>query len=207
MAEPQPNEPYTPWASNEWGSTESYMKTPTRSQAPVSATPWQEDWGTGVSYLGNGMPERSGNFTGRGVDNSATGMFDRVVRNLFMQESGNRHRTADGGLVTSPKGARGKGQVMPDTGVDPGFGVKPLQDDSEEENERFTRDYLGAMLQEFDGDYQKALAAYNAGHGSVKKAVAKGGERWMDFLPKRSETVPYVNNIMRGIYRGQEGAV
>ncbi|HFE8995048.1 TPA: transglycosylase SLT domain-containing protein [Raoultella ornithinolytica] len=92
---------------------------------------------------------------------------ESLLQAVFQQESGNRHRNADGSLVTSPKGAQGAGQIMPPTGKDPGFGVKPLQDDSEQENRRFTGDYLGAMLKRYNGNQILALAAYNAGPGQV----------------------------------------
>lgn len=194
------NEAYTPWAAD-WGQGESYLEV-APSQAPVaSATPWNDDWGTGVSYLGNGMPQRSTNFANRGPRTDDAGMFDRVFRNLVMQESRGRHMTG-GKLTESPVGAQGITQVMPKTGKNPGFGVLPIQDDSEEEYLRFGRDYFQAMLDEFDGDYEKALAAYNAGHGSVKRAVTKGGSQWKDFLPKKSETIPYISKIMKGIYAG-----
>ncbi|HGY5195287.1 TPA: transglycosylase SLT domain-containing protein [Raoultella ornithinolytica] len=92
---------------------------------------------------------------------------DTLLQAVFQQESGNRHRNSDGSLVTSPKGAQGAGQIMPPTGKDPGFGVKPLQDDSEQENRRFSGDYLGAMLKRYNGNQILALAAYNAGPGQV----------------------------------------
>lgn len=125
-----------------------------------------------------------------------TDTFDQVMQKLFVQESGNRHRDSSGNLITSPAGAQGVAQVMPKTAKNPGFGVAPLRDDSEGEARRFGRDYLSAMLKEFDNDYEKALAAYNAGHGSVKRAVAKGGANWMEYLPKKGETIPYVRNIL-----------
>ena len=110
---------------------------------------------------------------------------------------------AKGNLTTSPVGAKGVTQVMPKTARDPGYGVQPIKDDSHGEYVRFGRDYLTAMLKEFDGDYQKALGAYNAGAGNVKKALLKaakaGDDDWQAHLPKKSETVPYIRNIMKGI--------
>lgn len=201
MAEQATSENYSPWNS-EWGSGESFIKPQAKPQTVVSATPWQEDWGTGISYLGNGLPQKSTNFSNRGVDNSQGGLFDRVFRNMIQQESRGRHRDSSGQLTTSPVGAQGITQVMPETARNPGYGIEPIKDDSEEEYLRFGKQYLTKMLEEFDGDYEKALAAYNAGPGSVKKAVSKGGAEWKKFLPKQSETVPYVQNIMKGIYSG-----
>lgn len=101
---------------------------------------------------------------------------DALTNAIFQQESGNRHRNADGSLVTSPKGAQGAGQIMPPTGKEPGFGVKPLQDNSEQENRRFTGDYIGAMLKRYDGNQILALAAYNAGPGKVDDWIKRIGD-------------------------------
>lgn len=101
---------------------------------------------------------------------------ETLLQAVFQQESGNRHRNADGSLVTSPAGAQGAGQIMPPTGKDPGFGVKPLQDDSDQENRRFTGDYLNAMLKRYSGNQILALAAYNAGPGKVDDWLKQIGD-------------------------------
>jgi len=106
---------------------------------------------------------------------------DELLDALIQQESGGRHN------AVSRAGARGITQVMPMTGRNPGFGVQPLRDNSETEYRRFGRDYLGAMLKRYNGDTAKALAAYNAGPGTVDKA---GG------VPNIPETQNYVKNIM-----------
>ena len=122
--------------------------------------------------------------------------FDVVFASLVKAESRGQHIDAKGNLTTSGVGAKGITQVMRKTGEDPGYGVAPLKDQSEGEYIRFGKDYLKAMLNEFDNDYEKALAAYNAGVGSVKKAITKGGEKWKDHLPKKSETLPYIDKIL-----------
>lgn len=76
--------------------------------------------------------------------------------------------------AVSPKGAKGLTQVMPNTGKSPGYGVKPMKDDSPEEQLRFGKDYLVAMLDKHNGDVGKALASYNAGPGEVDKWLSKG---------------------------------
>lgn len=81
-------------------------------------------------------------------------------------ESGGKRYDEEGNLLTSSKGALGENQVMPFTAKDPGYGVKPAQDDSPEELARVGRDYLGAMVARYQ-DPTLVLAAYNAGPGMV----------------------------------------
>ena len=128
-------------------------------------------------------------------------IFNKVFSNLTVAESRNKHRNKDGSLVTSPVGAQGITQVMPKTQRDPGYGVRPAQNDSEGEFLRVGKEYLAAMVKEFNGDWAKAAAAYNAGPGNVHKAIkraAKSGGDWMSYLPKPSETVPYVHKLLAG---------
>lgn len=91
----------------------------------------------------------------------------QVLPHLIQQESGGNPN------AVSPVGARGLTQVMPATGRDPGFGVSPLQNDSPQENVRFGRDYLTAMIRRYPGRLDQALAAYNAGPGRIP--VQSGG--------------------------------
>ena len=129
------------------------------------------------------------------------------------RESRGKHRDeATGELTSSPVGALGLTQIMPDTASHPGWGVAPLQDDSVEESIRFQRDYMTAMLRHFDGDVPRAVAAYNAGAGNVNAAVAQaemeGTEEWWNFLPMPQETVPYMEEILGNLHtihvNGQE---
>ncbi len=133
---------------------------------------------------------------------SGTGVGASLLDAVIQQESVGRHRNRAGGLTTSPAGARGIAQIMPGTGRDPGFGVRPLQDDSEAEHRRFASDYLEAMLREFGGDKAKALAAYNAGHGRVKGAVRRHGDDWLQHMP--AETRNYVPSVL-GRERAAQG--
>lgn len=82
----------------------------------------------------------------------------------------------------SPVGARGLAQLMPATarylGVDPDDPFANLEGGAR---------YLREQLDRFDGDLEKALAAYNAGPGRVIRA---GG------IPEIRETQNYVTSIM-----------
>lgn len=113
--------------------------------------------------------------------------FEELVQRVIKQESGGNP------TAVSPVGAQGLMQVMPATARDPGFGVKPLADPFDPaENERFGRDYLGAMLSRYDNDPQAALAAYNWGPGNADKWV-KGGK---DMAALPGETRNYLSNIL-----------
>ncbi|MFA9199903.1 MAG: lytic transglycosylase domain-containing protein [Cypionkella sp.] len=82
----------------------------------------------------------------------------------------------------SPVGARGLAQLMPGTarylGVDPSDPFANLEGGAR---------YLREQMDRFDGNIEKALAAYNAGPGRV---IAAGG------IPRIRETQGYVAAIM-----------
>lgn len=124
-----------------------------------------------------------------------SGLFDAVIQ----QESRGRHRDRNGNLITSSAGAMGIAQLMPGTARNPGFGIRPVQDDSEAENRRVGGEYLDALLQRYGGDRRKALAAYNAGFGKVDRAIARHGENWLAGLPR--ETQNYVPGVLNRLPR------
>jgi hypothetical protein len=90
--------------------------------------------------------------------------------------------------AVSPKGAKGVMQLMPQTAAL--YGVRNIFD--VEENLRGGIRYLRDLLERFDFDLAKALAAYNAGPGAVEK---HGG------VPPYQETQRYVSGILAA-YRG-----
>ena len=125
----------------------------------------------------------------------ASDSIDRIMDQIAIKESSNRHMDENGELIINPKsGAIGKYQILPSTARDPGYGVKPLENNTEEEHRRFAIDYYNAMLKEFDGDQEKALAAYNAGPDVLRKAIQQEPEDWLSLLPK--ETREYVADIL-----------
>ena len=122
--------------------------------------------------------------------------FDRIIENLIQTESGGKHTTQSGELVTSSEGAKGITQVLPSTAKKPGYGITPLRNDSPQEYVRFAKDYLGKMIQIFDNKEQ-AVAAYNAGPGRIHLAIAKAertGKDWKKFIPK--ETQQYIEKVL-----------
>jgi soluble lytic murein transglycosylase-like protein len=99
-----------------------------------------------------------------------------LIAALVWQESGWREN------ATSPVGARGLAQLMPGTARE--LGVNPF--DPAANLEGGAR-YLRQQLDAFDGDIERALAAYNAGPGRVRRA--KG-------VPRIKETQHYVAAIV-----------
>lgn len=89
--------------------------------------------------------------------------------------------------AVSPKGAMGLAQLMPGTARDLG-----VQDpfDAEESVDAAAR-LLGRLLEENEGRFVPALAAYNAGPGSVRRY---GG------LPPYGETIRYVERVLSLYY-------
>ena len=91
----------------------------------------------------------------------------------------------------SRKGAIGLAQLMPATARD--LGVNPLDPVA---NLNGGARYLRQLLDQFDGDVEKALAAYNAGAARVRSA---GG------VPAIAETRNYVASIVRHISSSSTG--
>jgi soluble lytic murein transglycosylase-like protein len=85
--------------------------------------------------------------------------------------------------ATSHKGASGLMQLMPATARR--FGVKNIY--NPQQNIEAGVKYMRWLLDEFGGDLRLALAAYNAGEGSVKK--------FGNQIPPYRETQNYVNRI------------
>ena len=115
--------------------------------------------------------------------------FTRLANARDMVESGGKDFNADGSPVTSSTGAKYRGQVLPSTASNPGLGITPAKNDSPAEYNRVANEYLAALLQRYDGDQNKALAAYNVGFGAVDKAIkiAEKSQK-KDMSPPRSLT-------------------
>ncbi|HFK3783153.1 TPA: lytic transglycosylase domain-containing protein [Klebsiella oxytoca] len=119
--------------------------------------------------------------TGNAGMNTLAVPHDTLMQAVYQQESGNRHLNADGSIVQGPvtksgDRAQGVGQIMPATGRDPGFGIKPLQNDSEEENRRVSGELMDALTKRYNGNQVLALAAYNAGFGKVDNWIKQIGD-------------------------------
>lgn len=100
-----------------------------------------------------------------------------LLRSIAQAESGGRTN------AVSSKGARGIMQLMPGTAKM--LGVKDPMDKSQ--SVHGAAKYMRQLLDRYDGDTVKAVAAYNAGPGRVDKS---GG------VPRIRETVNYVNKVL-----------
>lgn len=103
-----------------------------------------------------------------------------LMNSLYIQESGNRQFNDDGTVKRSSSGAVGIAQIMPKYGADyarmAGVEWSPeLLESSAEYGKKLAEGGIKTYLKMFDGDLEKVLSAYNAGDGTVKKAIAKAG--------------------------------
>lgn len=148
------------------------------------------------------------------------GEAERAFNIALGTESNNRQFGQDGKPLTSPKGAIGIAQVMPDTAPEAAKLAGLPWDENRYKNDPAYNKALGMayfqrQLQENGGDLAKAYAAYNGGPGrladaikqaekSVKAAQADPNlkpKTWLDFMPQ--ETRDYVAKNMRAFEAGQ----
>lgn len=148
------------------------------------------------------------------------GEAERAFNIALGTESNHRQFGPDGKPLTSPKGAIGIAQVMPDTAPEAAKLAGLPWDENRYKNDPAYNKALGMayfqrQLQENGGDLAKAYAAYNGGPGrladaikqaekSVKAAQADPNlkpKTWLDFMPQ--ETRDYVAKNMRAFEAGQ----
>lgn len=109
-----------------------------------------------------------------------------VLTNLVRQES---RGNCD---ARSPVGAQGLCQFMPATaramGVNASDPVSSINGAAR---------YLEQLMDMFDGDAQKAIAAYNWGPGNMRRNVREHGSDWKNYLP--AETKHYLEVVGSGV--------
>ena len=156
-------------------------------------------------------------YSSRGFVNSNYYGIDPDFADFIQSKETGGMRNPD--MAVSPKGARGRMQIMPKTAMAPGFGVKNIFDMADDMgiryedrsqasaeqlltnprlNRTFGENYLGAMSERFGGDPIKVAAAYNAGPGAVVKA---------DGVPNFPETQRYVAGISPERFESASGKV
>lgn len=115
-----------------------------------------------------------------------------LISRVEAQESG-----GDQSAVSSA-GAVGVMQVMPETAPEAAqLAGLPWDENAYRTDATYNRllgiAYLSEMLRQYDGDVEKALAAYNAGPGRVEEALNSNPENWLALLPE--ETQNYVQRV------------
>lgn len=141
---------------------------------------------------------------------------DRAFNIVLGTESGGKQFGGAGSVAgpteptTSHKGAIGVAQVMPTTGPEAAkiagvpWDEKKFKEDPEY-NHALGKAYFEQQLKDFGGSLAQACAAYNAGPGATRKAIAKAdkeGGDWLAYMP--TETQNYVQkNISE--YEGGKG--
>lgn len=116
------------------------------------------------------------------ADSEQYGVDPNLALAVAKQESGYQQTGTGGGTLKSSAGALGVMQLLPSTAA--GLGVDP---NDESQNIAGGVKLLSQLLQQFNGDVTKALAAYNAGPVAVQK---------YNGVPPYPETQNYVASIM-----------
>ena len=103
--------------------------------------------------------------------------------------------------------AAGMWQFMPATGKDFELKQNMFRDDRRDvlASTRAALDYLKKLHGMF-GDWQLALAAYNAGPGAVDAAVKAHGDAWLAHMPKETQDYVAKARKLTGDYAATEGA-
>ncbi len=115
------------------------------------------------------------------------GLPSGLLNSTYQKESGG------GKYLLSPKGAMGPFQFMPDTANDMGLKGNDVYD--LEKSATAAANYYRQLLDRYDGDVPKAIAAYNHGMGNIDK---KG----LSNLPK--ETRDYIPGVLSGMDGGED---
>lgn len=122
-----------------------------------------------------------------------------LVQRVKAQESGGHQIDPKTGQpTTSSAGAIGVMQVMPETGPEAAqLAGLPWDENAYRTdpayNELIGIAYLSEQLRKYDGDVERALAAYNAGPNRTDEAVNEHGDHWLASMP--AETQDYVTRI------------
>ncbi len=151
---------------------ESYDQVQDRALEEAGVKPVREPEAPAIE---NNSPEEIGRLADFYADRNSIPA--NLVKSVIEVESGYRPD------AVSPKGAMGLMQIMP--AVARQFGVNNPFDPSE--NLRAGTGLLKQLLENYNGDYKRALAAYNAGPTAVDR---NGG------VPDYRETKDYVRKVI-----------
>ena len=153
----------------------------------------------GATYT---VPKQTGGSFGTPAPAGSPGRGGDTFTRMIKQESGGKQFDRSGRPLTSSAGAIGIAQVMPKTAPEAArlaglpFDDKRYRTDPEY-NLALGKAYYEKQLADFGGDERLAAAAYNAGPGAVRRALAKGGpDGWINNVPR--ETRDYVAAVTGG---------
>lgn len=124
------------------------------------------------------------------------GIPQHMLYSVWAQESrkGNMKKS-------SAAGAKGHFQFMPGTAK--AYGISGREWDFDASSDAAAR-YFQWFLKHYNGDHNKALAAYNWGNVNLDKAIRQYGNNWLSHAPQ--ETQGYVNSINKMMaYKGKGG--
>ncbi|HBC6586701.1 transglycosylase SLT domain-containing protein [Klebsiella grimontii] len=115
------------------------------------------------------------------IEVSDTPSESQLFSAMIWQESGGNQYGKDGAPLVSPKGAVGVAQVMEDTGPEAArlAGVPWDRDkwlNDPRYNAKLGQTYFGAQMKRYDNNPVLAVAAYNAGPGSVDSWIKQFGD-------------------------------
>ncbi len=136
---------------------------------------------------------------------------ESIFDGMIKQESGGKQFDKMGRVITSPKGALGIAQVMPDTAPEAaelaGLEFDPVRYRNDADyNKALGRAYFNKQLEDF-GNPTLAVMAYNAGPGAVEKYLQKLGDprkgelTMAEFVKKFpfAETRDYVKKVTQNV--------
>ena len=141
---------------------------------------------TGLGYANDNKKAQEADANFLGLE-TATGLPRGFLDNVWAAESGR------GENMVSKTGALGHFQFMPGTarqyGLDNPYDLK--------KSAIAAAAYYADLRDQFGGDIEKAVAAYNWGPGNVRKDIRMFGEDWKSHLPE--ETKQYLARVMSGL--------
>lgn len=159
--------------------------------------PWDDPRGPVAPDTPHRAPPKSAPHIDRGGDWDKVSFFtsdvssgdqrSALLKSIAWEES------RDNPNAVSPKGALGEFQFMPETARQ--YGLKNPFDPVQ--SAKAADHYLTDLSEEFGGNIEKVIAAYNWGPGNLEKDIERRGADWKSGLP--DETSGYLRKVMRDL--------
>lgn len=189
-----PSPPYAPIpaadaaAKKQLSQAVAPQATPSPAPAPAAAAPQPPASSTPTPQAVAPITAQAGSYQAQTAQTAQKyGLDPSLFVAQIGQESGYAEDVINGSRVSSA-GAQGIAQLMPETAK--ALGVDPLNPAQALDG---AARYMVSLRNLFGGDMKKAVAAYNAGPGTVQDAVDQYGGAWAQHLPQ--ETQDYLGNV------------